>query len=272
MATSLTSLTALTTLNDLDATYIVDVSDTTDNAAGSSRKLTLLSLYDNYLAAKITTAALWTDLSGTLITTDKDAPVTINSLSGSGGIFTIKGVAVTELLTSDPANDRIGIGTASPTDRLEIVYTNNNAFTKTTTNPAPYVNTGSTLDDAFSGFRITNDGGTENQSTSLILSSTHGDGTLGLIYIRHIQDNMNSMGFAVETGANGHEMGIQEAMMIEPLIDADLGRVRVKFHDLIHLNPTSRPTSPEEGDVIYNEDDNKLNFYNGSDWEEINSA
>ena len=272
MATSLTALTALTTLNDVDATYIVDVSDTTDNAAGSSRKLTLLSLYDNYLAAKITTAALWTDSSGTLITTDGDAPVTINTLSGSGGVLTVKGVTVQELLTSDPTNDRIGIGTASPTDRLEIVYRNNNAFTKTTTNPAPYVNTGSTLDDAFSGFRITNDGSTANQSTSLILSSSNDSGSLGLIYIRHIQANMNSMGFAVETGANGHAMGIQEAMMIEPLIDVDLGRVRVRFHDLIHLKPIERPSSAEKGDVIYNSDTNKLNFYNGSSWEVITSA
>lgn len=54
-------------------------------------------------------------------------------------------------------------------------------------------------------------------------------------------------------------------------IDADNDSVTI--YDILNLNPiTIQPGSPDEGDVMYNDTLNKVQFYNGAAWETFNSS
>lgn len=118
-----TSLTAITSAADGDVLYIVDVSDTTDNAAGSSKKITLSNFIANH------------EYVGTQL---KQYSLTANALGNVSGATTIDlslGNYVTATSTALTTWTFSNAPSTSIAGGFILVLTNGGAFTQNWPSP-----------------------------------------------------------------------------------------------------------------------------------------
>ena len=140
-----TKITALTELTDTniaigDLIPIVDISDTSQAASGTTKKVTITSLATAVASAFSGDSPTFVNLTTTGTTTLGDASgdaVTINAATItlandtnfvlSGGV---NGVSFdTDVLSIDATNDRVGIGQTSPQSKIDATFTNFDATT-----------------------------------------------------------------------------------------------------------------------------------------------
>ncbi len=100
----LTDLTAVTAIASGDVAYIVDVSDTTDAASGTSKKVTIDNLFTD---RTITTAIL---AGGTVVNeAGADVDFRVESDTDANAIFV------------EGSNGKVGFGTATPAEKLNVI-------------------------------------------------------------------------------------------------------------------------------------------------------
>jgi hypothetical protein len=107
MAEKLTDRTAKTSnFADGDLVHIVDVSDTSQDPAGSSFKSTIGNIYGSYLAPKITSAQVLTDQATTLSVTLSDS-ISSNHYLLASTVGNVDWVSLTIVANSNPVDGAI---------------------------------------------------------------------------------------------------------------------------------------------------------------------
>ena len=125
----LTDLTAVTAIASGDKMYVVDVSDSTDAASGTSKQVTVDNLFTD---RTITTAIL--------------AGGTVVNEAGADVDFRVEGDTNQNLIFVDASTDKVGFGTATPAERLHVIGNFQVADASTATKAYRFRTSGSSLD------------------------------------------------------------------------------------------------------------------------------